>query len=330
MENRAEEVATLAAGCFWCIEAVFEELRGVNRVQSGYSGGTVPNPTYEQVCTGTTGHAEVLQVHFDPGSISFSDLLDVFFSTPAAPTIFLAEDTVLYSLARQVWVTEGAIRLKWDAVPDVSGYHLYRDTAPITAVNPGTLIADESQLGGSALGAGFNNHAFIDGDSQTNLGATAIPTSGGPNLPAGTYYYKVFSLDGIGTPSLDGPEVAADHAARGFTPEDILMGVPGRLPPDTEQLTVLIPTFSWSAATIPEIWAFTIGEPVIGVDPVWIHLVWPSGQSDVTLPYAAVGGFSAKDASALQPGTLYTWTVIGYDSNGWGVVQGRPYSISTP
>ena len=80
MESRAEEVATLAAGCFWCVEAVFEQLRGVNRVQSGYSGGAVPNPTYEQVCSGATGHAEALQVHFDPDSISFGDLLDVFFT----------------------------------------------------------------------------------------------------------------------------------------------------------------------------------------------------------------------------------------------------------
>jgi peptide-methionine (S)-S-oxide reductase len=80
METGPEEVATLAAGCFWCVEAVFEQLRGVSRVESGYSGGTVESPTYEQVCTGTTGHAEALQVHFDPGEISFSDLLDVFFT----------------------------------------------------------------------------------------------------------------------------------------------------------------------------------------------------------------------------------------------------------
>lgn len=80
MDNRSEDVATLAAGCFWCVEAVFEQLRGVIRVRSGYTGGTVAHPTYEQVCTGTTGHAEALQVHFYPEVISFSDLLDVFFT----------------------------------------------------------------------------------------------------------------------------------------------------------------------------------------------------------------------------------------------------------
>ncbi|HLB36079.1 MAG TPA: peptide-methionine (S)-S-oxide reductase MsrA [Gemmatimonadales bacterium] len=72
-------VATLAGGCFWCLEAAFDQLDGVERVQSGYAGGTVPNPTYEQVCTGRTGHAEVVQVTFDAGVISYRDLLKVFF-----------------------------------------------------------------------------------------------------------------------------------------------------------------------------------------------------------------------------------------------------------
>jgi peptide-methionine (S)-S-oxide reductase len=74
------EVATLAGGCFWCLEAVYLELRGVQKVESGYSGGRRPNPTYEQVCTGTTGHAEVVQITFDPSVISYRDLLDVFFT----------------------------------------------------------------------------------------------------------------------------------------------------------------------------------------------------------------------------------------------------------
>src|SRR5689334_15385633 len=74
------QTATLAGGCFWCLEAVYRELRGVERVQSGYMGGRRPNPTYEQVCTGTTGHAEVVQIDFDPAVISYRDLLDVFFT----------------------------------------------------------------------------------------------------------------------------------------------------------------------------------------------------------------------------------------------------------
>jgi peptide-methionine (S)-S-oxide reductase len=74
-----KEVATLGGGCFWCLEAVFEQLRGVEHVESGYAGGYLANPSYQQVCTGTTGHAEVVQITFDPGVISFADLLDVFF-----------------------------------------------------------------------------------------------------------------------------------------------------------------------------------------------------------------------------------------------------------
>ena len=79
MEQR-EETATLAGGCFWCLEAVFAELRGVARVVSGYAGGDVPNPTYQAVCTGATGHAEVVQVTFDPEVVSFAELLEVFFT----------------------------------------------------------------------------------------------------------------------------------------------------------------------------------------------------------------------------------------------------------
>jgi peptide-methionine (S)-S-oxide reductase len=73
------EVATLAGGCFWCLEAAYDELKGVFSVESGYSGGHVENPTYKQVCNGLTGHAEVVQVTFDPQVISFKDILNVFF-----------------------------------------------------------------------------------------------------------------------------------------------------------------------------------------------------------------------------------------------------------
>jgi len=73
-------VATLAGGCFWCIEAIFAGLKGVERAVSGYTGGGIPNPTYDQVCSGTTGHAEAVQVTFDPGVISYKDLLRIFFT----------------------------------------------------------------------------------------------------------------------------------------------------------------------------------------------------------------------------------------------------------
>lgn len=75
----ATEIATLGGGCFWCLEAVYEQVNGVLRVESGYAGGRVPNPSYEAVCTGTTGHAEVVQITFDPRVVTFRDLLEIFF-----------------------------------------------------------------------------------------------------------------------------------------------------------------------------------------------------------------------------------------------------------
>ena len=74
------ELATLGGGCFWCLEAVFEDLEGVVDVESGYAGGQVPRPTYQQVCNGDTGHAEVVRVEFDPARIAYRELLEVFFS----------------------------------------------------------------------------------------------------------------------------------------------------------------------------------------------------------------------------------------------------------
>ena len=87
MNDNNQAQATLAGGCFWCTEAVFQNLRGVSHVESGYSGGHVVNPSYEEVCRKTTGHAEVIRVTYDPAVISFSDLLDVFWAThdPTTP-----------------------------------------------------------------------------------------------------------------------------------------------------------------------------------------------------------------------------------------------------
>jgi len=78
--NTNIQTATLAGGCFWCLEAVFDEVKGVHGVESGYAGGTIPNPSYREVCGGDTGHAEVVQVHFDPNIVSYRDLLNVFFA----------------------------------------------------------------------------------------------------------------------------------------------------------------------------------------------------------------------------------------------------------
>lgn len=81
MAQQAEDTAILAGGCFWCTEAVFQRVKGVNLVESGYIGGQTEYPTYEQVCQGNTGHAEAIRIHFDPNAVSYSDLLDIFFAT---------------------------------------------------------------------------------------------------------------------------------------------------------------------------------------------------------------------------------------------------------
>ncbi|MEM9896070.1 MAG: peptide-methionine (S)-S-oxide reductase MsrA [Bacteroidota bacterium] len=80
-------IATFASGCFWCTEAIFQKLKGVQKVKSGYSGGNYPNPTYEEVCSGNTGHAESIQVTFDPDVISYGELLEVFWKTHDPTTL---------------------------------------------------------------------------------------------------------------------------------------------------------------------------------------------------------------------------------------------------
>ncbi|MFC2092269.1 peptide-methionine (S)-S-oxide reductase MsrA [Bacteroidota bacterium] len=85
--NKNLDTATLGAGCFWCVEAIFQDLKGVHKVKSGYSGGHINNPTYKEVCTGTTGHAEVARIIFDPGIISFEQLLEVFWHTHDPTTL---------------------------------------------------------------------------------------------------------------------------------------------------------------------------------------------------------------------------------------------------
>src|SRR4028119_2406823 len=85
--NKNLETATLGAGCFWCVEAVFDDLKGVEDVVSGYTGGSTKDPTYREVCSGTTGHAEVVQIRFDPIVISFRDILRVFFTVHDPTTL---------------------------------------------------------------------------------------------------------------------------------------------------------------------------------------------------------------------------------------------------
>ncbi|MEY3368454.1 MAG: hypothetical protein RI973_1609 [Bacteroidota bacterium] len=87
MESNQLEIATFGAGCFWCVEAVFQDLRGVEKVVSGYAGGKIDNPSYREVCSGLTGHAEVVQIHFNPSLVSYESLVQVFFATHDPTTL---------------------------------------------------------------------------------------------------------------------------------------------------------------------------------------------------------------------------------------------------
>ena len=136
------ELATLAGGCFWCLEAVFEQLRGVTKVQSGYAGGHVPNPSYEAVCTGMTGHAEVVQVAFDPAVISYRDLLGVFF-TLHDPTTLNAQGGDVGTQYRSAifYHDDEQRRVAEEVVRELEAEHVFDDPivteiVPLTAFYP--------------------------------------------------------------------------------------------------------------------------------------------------------------------------------------------------
>jgi peptide-methionine (S)-S-oxide reductase len=130
------ELATLAGGCFWCLEAVYDELKGVESVESGYSGGQVPNPTYHEVCDGDTGHAEVVQIRFDPSILSYADLLHVFFTIHDPTTLNRQgndvgtqyRSAIFYHDAEQKRVAEEVIR-------EIEAQKLWEDPI-VTEVTP--------------------------------------------------------------------------------------------------------------------------------------------------------------------------------------------------
>ena len=136
--NQADslEVAILAGGCFWCLEAVFKEIAGVEKVVSGYTGGITVNPTYEQVCTGKTGHAEAVQVNFDPSRISYREILEIFFSIHDPATLNRqGEDVgtqyrsvIFYNSEQQKTIAE-------DLIAELNTAHLWKNPA-VTQIVP--------------------------------------------------------------------------------------------------------------------------------------------------------------------------------------------------
>jgi peptide-methionine (S)-S-oxide reductase len=143
------ETATLAGGCFWCLEAAFQQLKGVLTVKSGYAGGSLKNPSYRDVCTGTTGHAEVVQVDYDPAEIEFSDLLGVFFTIHDPTTLNRQgadsgtqyRSAIFYHSAAQKAAAEAAIA-ELDAA-DLWGSPIVTEVVPFTEFYPADASHDD-------------------------------------------------------------------------------------------------------------------------------------------------------------------------------------------
>ena len=131
-----EQIATFAGGCFWCTEAVFQKLRGVSKVVPGYTGGHVANPTYNDVCAGTTGHAEAIQLHFDPDVISYETLLDVFFQLHD-PTTLNRQDADVGTQYRSAIYYENELQREAieEAIAKVNEAGMYADPV-VTEVSP--------------------------------------------------------------------------------------------------------------------------------------------------------------------------------------------------
>jgi len=127
MSEARTEVATLAGGCFWCIEAVFKEIEGVMEAMPGYAGGTTTNPSYEQVSTGKTGHAETVQVTFDPAKISYRDILNIFF-TVHDPTTLNRQGADVGTQYRSAifWHDEGQRQTAEEVVAEITKDHIWK------------------------------------------------------------------------------------------------------------------------------------------------------------------------------------------------------------
>jgi peptide-methionine (S)-S-oxide reductase len=136
METKQREIATLGGGCFWCLEAVYQELRGVEEVVSGYSGGHVDHPTYREVCAGTTGHAEVTQITFDPTVVSFREILEVFF-TIHDPTTLNRQGADVGTQYRSVifWHSEDQKRAAEEVIADLERANVW-DAPVVTELSP--------------------------------------------------------------------------------------------------------------------------------------------------------------------------------------------------
>ena len=162
----ATEITTLGGGCFWCVEAVLLPLQGVEKVVSGYTGGSVPNPTYEMICTGRTGHAEVAQVTFDPAVLSFQDLLEIFFATHDPTTLNRQghdvgtqyRSAIFYHSPEQKQIAEATIA-------ELNAAHIF----------PGPIVTEVAPLGTFYPAEGYHQNYFALHPQQSYCQAVISP-----------------------------------------------------------------------------------------------------------------------------------------------------------
>ncbi len=160
------EVATLGGGCFWCLEAVFSDLVGVEGVKSGYAGGHAPNPTYDEVCRGTTGHAEVVQVRFDAETISFEEILEVFFATHD-PTTLNRQGADVGTQYRSVVFYHSPSQKKAavELIGDLNGQEIW----------PGPIVTEVTEMGKFYPAEGYHDDYFRRNPEQPYCQAVINP-----------------------------------------------------------------------------------------------------------------------------------------------------------
>lgn len=166
MENTNLETATLGAGCFWCVEAVFDDLKGVVSVESGYSGGHKENPTYQEVCSETTGHAEVVNVTFDPDVISFKEILQVFFSVHDPTTLNRQGNDIGTSYRSAIFYrSDEQRRIAEEVIKEVEAEGVY----------DGKIVTEVAPFDKFYIAEGYHQEYFANNPNQPYCAAVVAP-----------------------------------------------------------------------------------------------------------------------------------------------------------
>ena len=166
MENKNLETATLGAGCFWCVEAVFDDLKGVESVESGYSGGHTENPTYREVCSETTGHAEVVQVKFDSQEISYKEILQVFFSVHNPTTLNRQGNDIGSSYRSAIFYhTDEQKRIAEEVIKEVTEEGVYDDP----------IVTEVTKFDTFYIAENYHQEYFANNPNQPYCAAVVAP-----------------------------------------------------------------------------------------------------------------------------------------------------------